>query len=820
MTFEEVEAKFNLFWKQMEDFIPMSSKEEVERINRKGLNLEQESAKKQKTLEKVPEEAMSPEEVPEEKVKKMMQLVPIEEVYVEALQVKHHIIDWKGRFKSSMEIVEWKLYDTCEVHHVTSKNKEIFMLVEKDYPLRKGLALVMISYKLQVENYSQMQNDLILKIYKIENSLRQQGRIVGNKIHKAFPLPVIRVPTGRTNSHCNGYATAPTPQLGYAPNQFTDLSSVFSSMSLKQPPEDPQQYIDTGASSHMSYNSGNITNLLPSDKSILVGNGAVIPVQLLDFNTDAFIQRCNSRGDLYSVVLSPSFQSQSSPATALSFKTDIESFQCDNGRQSSDHRGSRCLDLITQRVHISRHVTFDEDHFSYSSFHSTPSTSEYDVFGYEDTPLITPGHVPLTPFVGPHETPSDASSCQAMTLRRTAMAESCLVIINPLWLKVILNNLDFDETFSPVVKPVTIQTVLNIAISRHWPIHQLDVKHAFLNEDLIEEVYMKQPPGYVDPARPTHVCHLRKALYGLKQAPRAWYHNFTVFIASTGFVSSKSDNSLFTYYRGCDTIYLLLYVDDIILTASSAGLVHRIISRLSTEFAMTGLGEFSYFLGIAASSSQHVVSRSSAAKAEYIEVLPMLLLKQLGCQLAMRHSVNHSSSDSSSRHSFSDHSSPDLPSTSARPSRKRRRSPMTSVPALPPVSGALSPVRADLIPSPKRVRDIGYLADVEVGPRETRVERVTHPAMPEDIPEPTQEGVVQVTYETLIDLVQRFHDHTQAIPVYRIQVIEGVQREQGHRIVRVESAVTTLTKRVAELERYNRRLRGTVSVESQRVDRL
>nr|GFC81837.1 hypothetical protein [Tanacetum cinerariifolium] len=78
-------------------------------------------------------------------------------------------------------------------------------------------------------------------------------------------------------------------------------------------------------------------------------------------------------------------------------------------------------------------------------------------------------------------------------------------------------------------------------------------------------------------------------------------------------------------------------------------------------------------------------------------------------QLSVRHPVDHSSSDSSSRHSSSDHSSPNLPSTSAGPSRKRRRSPMTSVPALPLVSGALSPIRTDLIPSPKRVRDIGYL---------------------------------------------------------------------------------------------------------------
>nr|GEV32956.1 hypothetical protein [Tanacetum cinerariifolium] len=70
--------------------------------------------------------------------------------------------------------VEWKLYDTCGVHHVTSKDKEIFMLVEKDYPLRKGLAIVTISYKLQVENYSQMASDLILKIHKIANRPRQE----------------------------------------------------------------------------------------------------------------------------------------------------------------------------------------------------------------------------------------------------------------------------------------------------------------------------------------------------------------------------------------------------------------------------------------------------------------------------------------------------------------------------------------------------------------------------------------------------------------------------------------------------------------------
>nr|GEY19019.1 hypothetical protein [Tanacetum cinerariifolium] len=169
MTFEDVKAKFNSVCKQMEDFIPMGSKEEAERIKRKGINLEQKSAKKQKSSEEITEEAKSPKEVTKEKIKEMMQLVPIKEVYVEALQVKHPIIDWENLMHAP---VEWKLYDSCGVHHVAAKYNEIFMLVEKDYPLRKGLALVMISYKLQLENYSQMAEDLIWKIYNIANSLR------------------------------------------------------------------------------------------------------------------------------------------------------------------------------------------------------------------------------------------------------------------------------------------------------------------------------------------------------------------------------------------------------------------------------------------------------------------------------------------------------------------------------------------------------------------------------------------------------------------------------------------------------------------------
>ncbi|KAJ9547690.1 hypothetical protein OSB04_020233 [Centaurea solstitialis] len=177
-------------------------------------------------------------------------------------------------------------------------------------------------------------------------------------------------------------------------------------------------------------------------------------------------------------------------------------------------------------------------------------------------------------------------------------------------------GVDCHETFSPVVKPATIRTVLTLALSKQWGIHQLDVKNAFLHGTLQETVFMHQPPGFKDMHRPDHVCRLRKSLYGLKQAPRAWYHRFATFVAKLGFSHSKSDNSLFVYRHGHDVAYLLLYVDDIILTASSDTLRRRIISRLGSEFAMKDLGPLSYFLGISVKQHQNglFLSQSTYAK--------------------------------------------------------------------------------------------------------------------------------------------------------------------------------------------------------------
>ncbi|GJW33715.1 ribonuclease H-like domain-containing protein [Tanacetum coccineum] len=299
--------------------------------------------------------------------------------------------------------------------------------------------------------------------------------------------------------------------------------------------------------------------------------------------------------------------------------------------------GYRCLDLNTNKIIISRHVTFDETVFPFPSTKSTTTPYRCVCFWTDSipfstiirtapiTPVPTPVHTPLVdvptpptppttptppppptpqfvPQIVPEHAPAPTNDPPTMsihpmvirsrvgTTRPNPRYAGHVSTISPLprvprpeganivrcmWLfrhkfladgtlsrykaRLVANGstqvegVDVDETFSSVVKPGTIRTVLSLAISRHWPVHQLDVKNAFLHGDLAETVYMHQPPGFRDPEHPDY---------------------------------------------GDDTAFLLLYVDDIVLTASSDRLLQQIIASLHREFSMTDLGALNYFLGI------------------------------------------------------------------------------------------------------------------------------------------------------------------------------------------------------------------------------
>lgn len=136
------------------------------------------------------------------------------------------------------------------------------------------------------------------------------------------------------------------------------------------------------------------------------------------------------------------------------------------------------------------------------------------------------------------------------------------------------------------MKPTTIRLLLSVAVYRGWHLRQIDIQNAFLNGVLEEQVFMRQPPGFEDPTRPHHLCHLQKAIYGLKQAPRAWHARLSSVLGSLGFRASTADTSLFILSRSGLTMFLLVYVDDIIVISSSSSATERLIRAMGAAFAV------------------------------------------------------------------------------------------------------------------------------------------------------------------------------------------------------------------------------------------
>lgn len=170
-------------------------------------------------------------------------------------------------------------------------------------------------------------------------------------------------------------------------------------------------------------------------------------------------------------------------------------------------------------------------------------------------------------------------------------------------------GIDYTETFAPVAKLNTIRILLSLAANFDWPIHQLDIKNAFLNDELQEEVFMCQPPGYEDKQNGKIVCKLNKSLYGLKQSPRAWFDRFSKVIQKSGYIQGQADHTMFVKHSGNDKITILIvYVGDIIVTGNDSEEVTRIKNLMAQEFEVKDLGALKYFLGMEFARSKKGIS--------------------------------------------------------------------------------------------------------------------------------------------------------------------------------------------------------------------
>lgn len=158
-------------------------------------------------------------------------------------------------------------------------------------------------------------------------------------------------------------------------------------------------------------------------------------------------------------------------------------------------------------------------------------------------------------------------------------------------------GVDYRETFSPVAKLNSVRVLLSLAANLNWPLHQFDVKNAFLHGNLEEEVYMDLPPGYTVGSSGV-VCKLQRALYGLKQSPRAWFGRFSMAMEKYGFHQSHSDHTLFLKHRRGKITALIIYVDDMIITGNDVSEIAKLEEQLGSEFEMKNLGGLKYFLGI------------------------------------------------------------------------------------------------------------------------------------------------------------------------------------------------------------------------------
>jgi hypothetical protein len=161
-----------------------------------------------------------------------------------------------------------------------------------------------------------------------------------------------------------------------------------------------------------------------------------------------------------------------------------------------------------------------------------------------------------------------------------------------------IHGFDYDETFPRIVMLKSVQILLAVAAYFDYEIWQMDVKVVFLNGNMTEDVYMTQPEGFVDPKHAGKICKLQKSIYGLKQASQSWNLRFDEVVKEFDFIKNVEESCVYKKVSGSAVVFLVLYVDDILLIGNNIPMMEVVKSSLRKSFSMKDLGEAAYILGI------------------------------------------------------------------------------------------------------------------------------------------------------------------------------------------------------------------------------
>ncbi|GJR40928.1 retrovirus-related pol polyprotein from transposon TNT 1-94 [Tanacetum coccineum] len=397
--------------------------------------------------------------------------------------------------------LKWRLYDTCVVHHVsTERGHDIFMLVEKDYPLTRALMTLMLCNKLQVDEYSVMADELLRKIFILANRPRQSTIV---KIHLKTPYEIFR---GRIPNidflhifGCLVYIHNHKDYLGKFDEKADDGYFLGYSLVSKAFRVFNTRRQQTEETYHIIFDESidAIKFTKPSDDNITIVEYERYPPAKDDeiLNDDQF-EHSNHNNDNHII---------------------------DNLPNTKDVQSSKALSSPAEDALVSNTIPIPTNPSLYIPSIASPAPQER---------WSQDKHIELVNIIG---NPGAGMLTNSMAKELSAAsAHECLLLVAQDYNQ--QEGIDHDEIFAPVVRLEAIRIFLAFATYMNFIVYQIDVKSAFLNGKLKEEVYVKQPPGFESSDFPTHVCKLDKALYGLKQASRVWKSTSTKaeYVAAAG----------------------------------------------------------------------------------------------------------------------------------------------------------------------------------------------------------------------------------------------------------------------------------------------